>query len=89
MNDENPNSYSPLKEENGHEIQRNSNPPISSPENNFTSPKIISKDGGPQYHMINQDAVYTSSFKSQLRGLFKKNFALQSKQMGTNICQVT
>ena len=32
--------------------------------------------------------VYSSTFSSQMRGLIKKNYALQSKQIGTNLCQV-
>ena len=35
-----------------------------------------------------EKCVYTGGFWTQSRALLQKNFALQSKQKGTNICQV-
>jgi hypothetical protein len=83
MNDDR-GSYSPLREESE---RKKSDGILKSPENNGSSP--TAKHGsGPHYQMIHQEAIYTSSFGSQLRGLFKKNMSLQAKQIGTNICQV-
>jgi len=52
--------------------------------------RVVEQDLESAGNNLNQEKlVYASTFKSQMRGLFKKNYALQSKQVGTNICQVS
>lgn len=66
----------------------NSSPGASSPSKNPSKDPYVNLDSSIEDEARNARRFQSGTFKTQLKALFQKNVALQSKQIGTNICQV-